>query len=119
MKNTFLYLLLFSYTTIICKPILPLVSDCMAHVFWYSQHMATVHYEHGKYHVHYELMDTAKKGLPEKDANLSRSETNTEHLIVDNTYTFPPPVFIQTDFTSAASYLLHTHASSDFPPPRA
>ncbi len=34
---------------------LPVVCDALAHTFWKMQHIATVHYENGKYHLHVEL----------------------------------------------------------------
>ena len=119
MKKALLYLVLFSYTTIVLKPVFPTIADTVAHIFWYSAHMATVHVENGKYHVHYELQDAAKKTAPEKDANLSKSESNAEHLIVENSYKFSSPLIIKTFFHSPSSYLLHTHLNGDFPPPRA
>ena len=43
------------------KPAIPYVSDAVSHVLWYNEHMATVHLENGKYHVHKESFTIAKK----------------------------------------------------------
>ena len=87
MKKGLLYLLLFSYAVIIFKPVMPTIADTMAHIFWYSHHMATVHYENGKYHVHLEYADAAKKGYPEKN-NVLKEELSNSHLPTDITYDF-------------------------------
>ena len=120
MKKALLYLLLFSYTTIICKPVLPSVSDCVAHIFWYSEHMATVHYEHGKYHVHYENIKESKKGNQDKDSNIPKNETAvSEHMIADEGHNFAIPILRQNYFSPISSTLLHRCVNSDFRPPRA
>jgi hypothetical protein len=120
MNKALLYLLLFSYTTIICKPILPSFSDCIAHIFWYAEHMATVHYEHGKYHVHYEQANEAKKGYPEKDANLPKTEVSvSEHMIAAEQYDFTlAAVITPTHYLLTAAYIPHAHLHTDFPPPK-
>lgn len=99
---------------------LPSVTDCIAHIFWYSEHMATVHYEHGKYHVHYENINEAKKGNTEKDSNIPKNETSvSEHMITGDDYHFAIPPLRQTHFSSFHSFLLQHCLNSDFPPPKA
>lgn len=61
MKRALLYLLIFSYTMIMFKLALPYLSDFISHTFWYAKHIATVHYENGKYHVHHEVIEDSKK----------------------------------------------------------
>jgi hypothetical protein len=119
MKKALLYLLLFSYTTIVFKPLFPSIADTVAHIFWYSEHMATVHYEHGKYHVHYEYQQAAKNSYPEKDTNLPKSEYASEHLIAADAYNFSFLPVIQIHFLLPSSFLPHTAVNTDFPPPKA
>ncbi|MEP6725898.1 MAG: hypothetical protein ABJC98_08790 [Bacteroidota bacterium] len=119
MKKALLYLLLFCYTTLICKPMLPFISDGIAHIFWYSEHMATVHYENGKYHVHYENVNEAKKRYPEKDANLPKADFSDYDHMFANTYDFTIPRLVLTHFSGVYSYLPLTYLHSDFPPPKA
>lgn len=119
MKKATIYLLLFAYTTIVCKPIFPSLADSIAHVFWYSEHMATVHVENGKYHVHLAYAKAAKKGYPEKDANIPKQDTDTQHLNNTDIYQFLVPARIQTHCFIANGYLPIIHLHSDFPPPRA
>ena len=43
------------------KPVMPLVVDGLAHAFWGSVHIATVHKHQGKEHVHYEVKKMAQE----------------------------------------------------------
>jgi hypothetical protein len=53
-------LLLCLYTFAMLKPILPIINDGISHLLYKQKHIATVHYEKGKYHLHVELINTAK-----------------------------------------------------------
>lgn len=61
-------LLLVCYAALLLRPAATVVQDVLAHLFWNSAHMATVHYENDNYHVHLEL-----KTIEEKTANTSNS----------------------------------------------
>ena len=82
MKKITLYIVLISYSMLLLKPVLPLVNDWIAHVFFYAHHMATMHYENGKYHVHYEMAKDAKEEKSDKNNTASKKENEvTEHMI--------------------------------------
>ena len=72
MKKGLLYIVMISYAIVIIKPALPYVSDFIGHVLFYQQHLATVHFENGKYHLHNEVTknikeeNSGKNSLPEK-----------------------------------------------------
>ncbi len=68
MKRQVATLLLVCYAALLLRPLLPVLQDVMAHTFWKNEHIATVHYENGKYHVHVELSDAE-----EKSSNCSKS----------------------------------------------
>jgi len=119
MKKILLYLLLFSYTIIVFKPLYPSIADAMAHIFWYSEHMATVHYEHGKYHVHYEYAQAAKNSYPQKDTSLPKSESFNEHLMAADAYGFSLSPIIKNKFFTASSCIPSRCLNNDFPPPKA
>lgn len=61
-------LLLVCYAALLLRPVATVVQDAIAHIFWNSEHIATVHYENGDYHVHVKL-----KTIEEKTANASNS----------------------------------------------
>jgi len=118
MKKALLYLLLVPYSTIILKPVLPAVCDGIAHIFWYSEHMATVHYEHGKYHVHLENIHAARKGALEKHHSLRAEEPVNVHLQTMEVFNFTPCSSAVNAFITTASPLAHTFPGCHYPPPR-
>ncbi len=81
MKKTAAYIFLFAYVVLLCKPITPIISDAFAHAFYYSQHMATVHYENGKMHVHQELIKKAGEENSSKDQGLVKKSQATDECI--------------------------------------
>ena len=80
MKKLLLHIVLLSYAIVMVKPALPYVSDFIGHILFYKQHMATVHFENGNYHVHKEVVknvkeeNSDKKSFPEKKKNSSTYE---------------------------------------------
>lgn len=59
-KKALVYLMLAVYVFGLIKPAMPLIKDVLAHTFFKAQHMATVHYENGRYHLHLDLKEDAK-----------------------------------------------------------
>ncbi|MBA3664820.1 MAG: hypothetical protein H0W61_11520 [Bacteroidetes bacterium] len=60
MKKTAVYILLFLYVAVQLKPLAAVMEDVLAHTFFKAKHMATIHYENGKYHLHSELESISK-----------------------------------------------------------
>ena len=119
MKTVVLYILLFTYATNLVKPVLPYVSDAVAHVCWYADHVSKVHYENGRYHVHLEALREAKKadnpkaGIPGKE-----QQVLSEHLISVMSYQRIPissPLLFRQ---SAPARLLAGFVGSQKIPPR-
>lgn len=86
MKQAITYLLLFTYSTIILKPILPYTSDIIAHIFWYSDHVKTVHSHNGKLHVHKEVIAGAKSSNSEKESNIFKKDTSSNEYLTNKTW---------------------------------
>lgn len=118
MKKALLYLLLFSYSSIVLKPILPAVTDSFAHIFWYSEHLATVHYEHGKYHVHLENINAARKGAPDKHHSLRTDEPVSVHLQTLEICNLTACASAANTFLTASSPLADSFPDCHYPPPR-
>ena len=119
MKKAILYLLLFSYTTIVLKPVLPFITDAVAHIFWYSEHIATVHYEKGKYHVHYESMAAAKKTDSQKSVPVSKTETAfSEHFMNTSRFVFSSQPLLPAHFSNLSCTLQYTWLANSYPPPK-
>lgn len=79
LKSALVYMLLLVYVTGLVRPLVPIVQDMVAHTFYKMEHMATVHFENGKYHVHTELQQEAKKSGPQK-ASYTGNESLSAHL---------------------------------------
>lgn len=119
MKKAALYLLLFSYAMVIVKPVAPYVSDAVAHIFYYSQHMATVHYENGKMHVHQEIADNAKKEQPTKEIPSAKKENAAnDHICLQQKQSVQSLSVMQSYPIPSASGLLNLYLSGEYPPPR-
>ena len=86
LQKALIYTMLAVYVFGLIKPVIPIISDVLAHTFFKTSHVATVHYENGKHHIHLELKEEAK-------------HTNTKQ----------PSTFSDTDF-------LFTHIQSDAVP---
>jgi hypothetical protein len=63
MKKQLAIIMLLCYASVMLRPLVPVVSDFLAHTFWNSEHIATVHYENGHYHLHYELKEINKNDI--------------------------------------------------------
>lgn len=85
MKKLLLHIALISYAAVVLfKPVLPYVNDFVSHVLFYTKHMATVHYEHGKYHVHFETakdIREEKTDTPNNSSSSKKDNSVTEHCI--------------------------------------
>ena len=53
------YYLFLIYFASICKPVTPLIFDVLAHIFSKHEHIMSVHHEHGKNHLDYEMAKTS------------------------------------------------------------
>jgi hypothetical protein len=122
MKKLLLHIILFSYAIVMFKPAFPYLNDIIAHALFYQQHMATVHLENGKYHVHKEVVknvkeeNSGKNSLPEKKKN-------------SNIYEYLGSVkksLLPVSTLSALIYAIHAKQYSispylayNYPPPRA
>ncbi len=63
MRSPVAYYLLLLYLTVICKPIVPMVQDIVAHTFFEHEHLAMVHHHGGKNHVDIELSNSTKEDI--------------------------------------------------------
>lgn len=78
-----LYIILFAYSSMMCKPVLPYLNDLIAHTLFYQFHMATVHFENGKLHVHKEVMkETAAENDKNKPVQLKKDNLQSDHILI-------------------------------------
>ena len=120
MKKAVLYILLFSYTSLLLQPLLPYIADATAHAFWYSQHMATVHYQNGKYHVHKESVSMAKKSNSENtnSSGQKKSLNENDHLVYSLTGAAPTLLKLRNHCLLTYTSPHDGHLQTNYPPPK-
>ena len=119
MKRIALYIVLLAYSMVMLKPASPYIKDIFAHVFYYSKHMATVHYEHGKMHVHYEVMDNAKKEASHEEQPASKKQNTTaDHTGLQQNEIASPWLVGNIFQLPLTAVLQFNYLPADYPPPR-
>lgn len=104
----------------ILKPAFPYVSDVVAHIFYYTQHMATVHVENGKMHIHKEIVDNAKKEASQKELpSAKKDKPANDHISLQQKEPIPGTGLKKLYQIPPASTLLYNYLPGDYPPPRA
>ncbi|GAB2809852.1 hypothetical protein GCM10027043_06420 [Ferruginibacter profundus] len=107
----------------VLKPVLPYVSDFVSHTFFYAHHMATMHYENGKYHVHYETARASKDDSSDKPASssfLKKDTTVNEHIVtvVKQQQSFMIALKDIDYPLAATASLVSCIVQNNYPPPR-
>jgi hypothetical protein len=83
-KKGLIYLMLSVYVFGLIKPVMPLVNDVLAHTFFKNSHMATIHYENGRYHMHLELQQEITKSENKQVPVFSINESLAIHIKSDD-----------------------------------
>lgn len=120
MKKVLLHIILVSYAIAMFKPVFPYVEDFIGHVMFYKQHMATIHLENGKYHVHAEVVKNVKEVDSKKSPSSSKKQpTTNDHIVVVNkeAITFTAST-VHTYSLPTCNDLLTGNLSDNYPPPR-
>ncbi len=108
------------FALVMLKPVMPDLTDTVAHVFWYSQHMATVHYEDGVYHVHKESVADIKKDASQKNEGLLKKAYAANEFMQVGMLLEKPAYFQSSiSFTTTASPLTQRYPLHFYPPPKA
>ena len=119
MKKLLLHIILFSYAIVMFKPAFPYLNDVVAHVLFYRQHMATVHFENGKYHVHTEVAKNAKEDNSNKNTSSKKENTSTDHIVIANKMTTCVVASSSNKYLLLQlSHLPAGEISNHYPPPR-
>ena len=101
-KKAIVYAFICMYSFALLKPVFPVVNDLIAHTFYKMQHMSSVHYENGAYHLHAELVNESdlQKNKSKETTPSFMFETLANHLYCEtlvfkiyqtNTSTKSPP----------------------------
>jgi hypothetical protein len=113
-------MLLVVYTTLLVKPVFPYLIDATQHIFNYSEHITTVHFENGQYHVHNQLKEETKKNKQQNEsANFKKDGSQTEYIFSKEIKTLQILYRLKTKRYYTASKLVSLHLANDYPPPKA
>ncbi len=102
------------------KPVLPLLQNEVAHLFWKAEHIATVHHHHGNHHEALEVTEAAKNNDSDKDPVSSKtSDPVSVHLVTQPVYHAPTILIEALAFQTTASSTSTLHLDKIYPPPKA
>ena len=122
MRKAAIYILLVFYVVVQLRPLTAVLQDVVAHTFFKMQHMATIHYENGKYHLHHELKTISeedKTSASEKTPASQKANENISHQISHDinlnfeTYCISIPQLINSDQNVIAGF-----TTINAPPPK-
>ncbi len=103
-----------------CKPVLPLVNDILAHTFWKTEHIITVHHENGKDHLHYELKKASDQNSGDANSPAPKSaESVSVHILLQNNYDFSYSIISEQKYLNGSYNLLSPFLDLNTPPPKA
>ena len=119
MKTIAAYFFLLLYTLALCKPILPLVQDELAHIFWKAEHLATVHHHHGDHHAEEEIAEAEHEENADKQpATTKTSEPVSVHIVVETFYGISQPTIHKQQFAVNICNISTVSLDKFYPPPK-
>jgi hypothetical protein len=102
-----------------CKPILPLVRDELAHIFWKAKHLATVHHHHGAHHAEEEVAEAEHEENTDKQpARTKISEPVSVHIVVETLYAISQPTIHKQKFAVNIYNVSTVSLDKYYPPPK-
>jgi hypothetical protein len=104
LKSPAAYYLLLIYLFALCKPVMPLLQDAIAHTFFEHQHLVTVHKDGGSTHVMKEVGNLAHSDTPINSDTLKLYDDVPLHLAVS----------LQLDLHLSHQLLVHSSHSPDY-----
>jgi hypothetical protein len=111
---------LFSYVFLIFNSLTPIVADVLAHTFWEKQHLLTVHQIKGKYHVHFELINSEKQSDSKAPGNLKSGTDDYVYLVFNTRFHFVHYNTLTSISNKPYIYPFYPRLlmDIDYPPPR-
>ena len=102
-----------------CKPILPLLQDDLAHIFWKAKHLATVHHHHGDHHVEVEIAESEHEENPDKrPATTKTSEPVSVHIVAQMLYGISELSMHKQQFAVTICNFSTVSLDKYYPPPK-
>jgi hypothetical protein len=118
-KTIAAYFFLLFYTLAMCKPVLPLVQDHLAHIFWKAKHFATVHHHHGDHHAEVEIAEAEHdENAGKQPATTKISEPVSVHLVVEHLYSISQLTVHKQQFAMHIYNVSTVSLDKYYPPPK-
>lgn len=123
MKKPILYILLTLYIAAQLRPLTAVVQDFIAHTFFKMEHMSSIHYENGHYHLHTEL-----KNINEEDNNKTQGKVPTSQKVDESisantlqmfNFQFQDNINTSLNWARTQQDVISGHTQIDSPPPKA
>lgn len=124
MKKAGLYILLLSYVIVQLRPLTVLVEDVIAHTFFKMQHMATVHYENGHYHLHQELKtineqdNDSNKASHKSSSSQKTDKSISDQLVTELSFDFYSNSILIPEFNTSVLDVALGFTKINSPPPK-
>ena len=124
MKKAGLYILLLSYVIVQLRPLTVLVEDVIAHTFFKMQHMATVHYENGHYHLHNELKtineqdNDSNKASHKSSSSQKTDKSISDQLVTELSFDFYSNSLLIPEFNTSVLDVALGFTKINSPPPK-
>ena len=119
MKTIAAYYFLLFYTFALCKPILPLLQDELAHTFWIDEHLATVHHHHGDHHAEEEVAEAEhEENADQQPATTKISEPISVHIVIETLYGISQPTIHKEQFAANICNVSTVSLEKYYPPPK-
>ena len=119
MKNIDAYFFLLLYSLALCKPVLPLVQDELAHIFWKVEHFATVHHHHGDHHAEEEVAEAEhEENAHKQPATTKTSDTVSVHIVIETIYGISQPTLHNQQFAVDSCNVSTVSLDKYYPPPK-
>lgn len=100
MKFLTAYCFLLLYTTLLLKPVLPVISDGLSHFFAEAKHLATVHAHHGDHHLDHELAEAGEDhGHEEHQSSLKAEDLMQLHIFLPFSITDAGSITLSTTYS--------------------
>src|SRR5687768_6131959 len=102
-----------------CKPILPLIQDDLAHIFWKAKHLATVHHHHGDHHTEVEIAEAQHEEYGDKKPATSKtSEPVSIHMFIEIHYKISQLTISKQQFAVTNCNFSTVSLDTYYPPPK-
>lgn len=102
-----------------CKPLLPVIKDEMAHIFWKAHHIATVHHHDGDHHAVEEVASATHEDESNNHPSTTKlAEPVSVHLAAQSVEDLLQLIIIEQQFGANIYQLFALSLSKHYPPPK-